>query len=94
LLFSEPFFGFSTFYSDHYSESAFNSLCVGMTHGEVEAIVGRPLGKVPWNQASGINDEDMWLYSDRPDPTANFWRRWVFFKNGKVVTVINDFWVD
>jgi hypothetical protein len=94
LVFSEPFFGWSTFYSDQYSESAFNSLRVGMTHVEVEAIVGRPLGKAPSNQASGIKDEEMWFYSDRPGTTANFWRRWVFFKNGKVVRVINDFWVD
>ena len=94
LVFSEPFFGWSTFYSDQYSESAFNSLRVGMTHGEVEAIAGRPLRKAPSNQASGINHEEMWFYSDRPDPTSNFWRRWVFLKNGKVVTVINDFWVD
>ena len=94
LVFSEPFFGWSTFYSDQYSESAFNSLRVGMTHLEVEAIVGRPLGKAPSNQASGINDEEMWFYSDRPGTTSNFWRRWVFFKNGKVVRVVNDFWVD
>jgi hypothetical protein len=94
LVFSEPFFGFSTFYSDQYSDSAFNSLRVGMTHVEVEAIAGRPLRKAPSSQTSGINDEEMWFYSDRPDPTSNFWRRWVFFKNGKVVTVINDFWVE
>jgi hypothetical protein len=42
----------------------------------------------------GPHDEEMWYYSTQPNDTANFWRRWVHFKNGKVVEIINDFWVD
>jgi hypothetical protein len=94
LLIHEPFFGFGTYYSDGYSESRFVTLRVGMTCGEVEAIVGRPLRKVPWNQDTGPYSEEMWQYSDRPDCTANYWRRWVHFENGKVITVFNDFWLD
>jgi hypothetical protein len=94
LLSREPLFGFSTFYSEGYSETRFLTLRVGMSDREVEAIVGRPLRKVPWNQHMGPHDEEMWQYSDRPDDTANYWRRWVLFENGKVVAVINDFWLD
>jgi hypothetical protein len=94
LLVSDPFLGFGTIYSEGYSEGRFNTLRVGMGPGEVESIVGRPLGKVPWNQHMGPHDEEMWYYSDRLDETANYHRRWVVFENGKVVVVINDFWVD
>jgi hypothetical protein len=94
LLICDPFFGFCTFYSERYSESRFRTLRVGMSRGEVEAIMGRPLGKIPWNQDMRSHDEEMWYYSDRLDETTNYHRRWVYFENGKVVTVINDFWVD
>jgi hypothetical protein len=94
LLLTDPFFGFCTFYSAGFSESRFRTLHVGMTRGEVEAIVGPPLRKVLWNQSPEPRDEEMWQYSDRKDYTANYWRRWVLFENGKVVLVINDFWVD
>jgi hypothetical protein len=94
LLIREPVFGYSTFYSAGYSESRFLTLRVGMSGEEVEAIVGQPLRKVPWNQDMGPHDEEMWQYSDRPDYTGNYWRRWVYFENGKVVEVINDFWLD
>lgn len=94
LLLHEPFFGFGTIYSVQYDEGRFLSLRVGMTRAEVEAIMGRPLRVVPWNQHMGRHDEEMWFYSDQPDATANFHRRWVCFEDGKVVVVINDFWVD
>jgi hypothetical protein len=93
LLILDPFFGFSTFYAEQYSESRFRTIRVGMTPGEVEAIIGRPLGKDPLDSSSG-SPQEMWYYSDRPDKTANYWRRWVVFENGKVVMVINDFWFD
>jgi hypothetical protein len=94
LLMTDPFFGFCTFYSAGFSESRFRTLHVGMTRGEVEAIVGPPLRKVPQNQSTGPRDEELWCYSDRQDESANFWRRWVYLENGKVVSVVNDFWVD
>jgi hypothetical protein len=94
LLIQEPIFGFSTFYSEGYSESRFSTLRVGMTFDEVEAIVGRPLHKVPWNQVAGHTNEERWHYSDRPDYTANYWRREVIFEDGKVTQIFNDFWSD
>jgi outer membrane protein assembly factor BamE (lipoprotein component of BamABCDE complex) len=94
LIIFDPFFGFCTVYSEHYDEARFRSLRVGMDRAAVEKIMGRPLGVVPWNQDTGPQDREMWYYTDRPDPTANFHRRWVVFENGKVVAVINDFWYD
>lgn len=94
LLFHEPFFGFNTIYSEQYDEGRFLSLRVGMTRAEVQAILGRPLRIAPWNGNTGPQVEEMWFYSDQPDVTANFYRRWVYFKDGKAVAVINDFWVD
>jgi hypothetical protein len=94
LLVTDPFFGFSTFYSDRFSQRAFDSVRVGMSQREVENIVGKPLRKLPWNQEAGAHDEELWCYSDRTDDTFNFWRRWVCFTDGKVVWIANDFWVD
>ena len=94
LMNNDPFFGFCTNYSEGYSERRFNSLRVGMTREEVEAIIGAPLRILPRNQDSGSRDEETWKYSGRRDYTANYWRREVFFENGKVVVVIGDFWFD
>lgn len=65
-----------------------------MTREEVEAIVGPPLRKVPWNESAGSPHEEMWQYSDRRDYTANYWRRWVLFEDDKVLEIISDFWFD
>jgi hypothetical protein len=94
LLIHEPFLGLGTIYSERYSEARFTTLRVGMSRGEVEAIMGRPLRVVPWNQEMGPHDEEMWCYSDQPNALANFHRRWVLFEKGKVAVVINDFWID
>jgi hypothetical protein len=94
LLIHDPLFGFGTIYSEGYIERRFLTLRVGMVRGEVEAIMGRPLRVVPWDQPMGPRDEEMWFYSDQPNGLANFHRRWVLFERGRVVVVINDFWVD
>jgi hypothetical protein len=84
----DPFTGLGTVYSERYSEARFNGLRPGMTAGDVEAIMGPPLKKVAWNS------QEMWLYSNQPHSTANFWRRWVYLQDGRTTTIINDFWVD
>ena len=94
LLKNDPFFGFGTVYSSGYSESRFGTLRAGMTHEEVEAIVGPPFCKVAWDQPTNPLDREMWYYSNHHIYTANFRRRWVLFEKGKVLEVINDFWVD
>ena len=94
LLLTDPFFGLSTFYSDRVRRRAFDSLRVGMSQRDVENIVGKPLRRLPWNQEAGAHNEELWCYSNRTDETFNFWRRWVFFTDGKVVSIANDFWVD
>jgi hypothetical protein len=94
LLQNDPFFGFCTFYSVRYSERRFNSVRVGMTGAEVEAVIGPPLRKRRRNERAKPSNEELWEYSARRDDAANFWRRWVFFEDNKVSHIISDFWVD
>lgn len=94
LLNIDPFFGFGTIYAERFSERRFGTIRVGMTPGEVEAIVGRPLRKVPWDDPGAPTGKEMWYYSDQFHYTFNYWRRWVLFEKGKVLVVINDFWLD
>jgi hypothetical protein len=78
----DPLLGFGTIYSARYSESRFRTVRVGMNCAEVEALVGRPLRIVPWNQHTGPQDEEMWFYSDQPNALANFHRRWGPLREG------------
>jgi hypothetical protein len=94
LLFSDHFFGFGTIYSEGYSEGRFRALRPGMSRGEVESIIGRPLRILTSDQHAPNAKQELWFYSDQPDATANFHRRRVLFDHGKVVMVVNDFWVD
>ena len=63
LLQNDPLFGFCTYYSERYSESRFNTIRVGMSGAEVEAIIGPPLRKQRWNEHAGQRNEEMWEYS-------------------------------
>lgn len=94
LLRSDVLFGFGTVYTPGYSETRFQRLRPGMTALEVEQMAGAPLHKWPWNQHLGPHDEEMWFYSEGPNGTANYWRRWVHFRNGRATVIISDFWVD
>jgi hypothetical protein len=94
LLWTDHFLGFGTVYAPGYSEDRFQRLRVGMTASEVEAIVGRPLGRSDWGSGPTPTAQELWQYSSHHDHTANFWRRWALVENGKVVHVFNDFWVD
>jgi hypothetical protein len=85
------FLGFGTVYAPGYSESRFNSIRHGMTINDVEMMMGKPLKKMP-GRLFGV--DDVWAYSDRPNPRANYQRRWVVFRNGIVIEKLKDFWVD
>jgi hypothetical protein len=94
LLLNDPFFGFGTNYAADYNESRFSTLRAGMSCQEVEATVGSPLRKVPWDVDTGPRHQEMWFYSYGRDDTSNYWRRWVLVEQEKVVEVISDFWFD
>jgi hypothetical protein len=94
LLRNDPFFGYGTIYSEQFSEIRFSQVRVGMTPGEVEAIMGRPLEKVAWNLDTWPRDEEIWFYTNQHIYTANYHRRWVCFKKRTVVQVVSDFWID
>jgi hypothetical protein len=81
--------GHSTIYAPGYNESRFRAIRVGMTVSQVERLVGYPLERR--EPGWGVGD-DLWLYTWKR--SGHFRRRWVVFLNGKVVEVINDFYVD
>jgi hypothetical protein len=89
-----PLDGGGTIYSKNYDETKFHRLRVGMTENEVVAIIGEPLRKVPLWVSPEVVDGEQWFYSDQPDATADFWRRWVSFKSGRVTQIISDYWYD
>jgi hypothetical protein len=81
--------GESTVYAKGYTLRRLRSIRIGMTGAEVEVIMGPPLRQGPWGGLPVV-----WFYSDQKTVEDNFWRRWVVFDNGRVVEVINDFWID
>jgi outer membrane protein assembly factor BamE (lipoprotein component of BamABCDE complex) len=84
-----PVGGLGTIYSRDYDEAKFHSLQIGMTKKQVEAIMGPPLKM----EASSDSDQ-RWYYSDQRNDTANFWRRFVHFFEGKVAFIVSDYWHD
>jgi hypothetical protein len=79
-----------TRYAAGYSERRFQQVRIGMTSTQVESMLGSPLNKVGWSSDGTQN----WMFSSQVSPTSDYWRRWVFFKDGKVTQVINDYWWD
>jgi hypothetical protein len=79
-----------TVYADGYSEQRFTTISIGMTTNQVQAIMGAPIRKNSWVDGGDI---ELWRYSDSPGD-GNCWRRWVFFKNGKVYWIDSRFWLD
>ena len=94
ILLNLPLGGQGTIYSKNYDETKFAGLRAGMTAEEVEAIMGPPLRKIPMEHTTGSKDDEQWFYSDQPEATADFWRRWVSFHAGKVTNIISDYWYD
>jgi hypothetical protein len=91
LLKYDGFFGFGTVYATSYDEGRFKSIRIGMTRTQVETIMGTPLKKLSGRWQAG---DEIWAYSDQPNPMANYWRRWLIFQDGKVAQIENAFYVD
>ena len=73
-----------TVYSAEYSEPKFRMLTTGMLPGQVQRVIGQPIGKTPWGERT-----ENWQYSVRGGPM--WWhRRWVIFTDGKVSAVVSD----
>ncbi|WP_435006061.1 hypothetical protein P12x_003733 [Tundrisphaera lichenicola] len=79
-----------TIYSEKYNEARFQQIRVGMTSGQVEALIGRPLYTM---DGSGEGNRT-WEYSRGAGDTSSYWRRWVMMSGGKVEEVVNDYWWD
>jgi hypothetical protein len=80
----------STVYSEQYCENKFLGLRIGMTTNEVQATIGRPLHKNSWADAGEI---ELWQYSESVND-GDYWRRWVFFRDGRISKIDCRFWVD
>jgi hypothetical protein len=78
-----------TDYAEGYSESKFLGLREGMSEREVEALLGRPLERIP--QPDGTV---LWTYSDRDDCTCDFEMRWVYLDEGRVKSIANMHWYE
>jgi hypothetical protein len=85
------YFGDGTVYARGYDESKFRAIRIGMTAPQVERLAGLPLRRMTpyWPGA-----DDLWLYTDFSQRRTCHRRRWVIFRDGKVVEVRNDFYVD
>jgi len=83
---------FATVYASGYSESQFRRVRVGMTPIEVDSILGPPLEKN--STSKRWSHYENWIYSEPPPIGANYWRRWVMFDGGKVVSVVEDYYED
>ena len=86
---------FATIYAPGYSEGHFRKVRVGMTAGEVEAIMGHPLRRDSTSQRWAPYEN--WIYSDPPPPGSigdNYWRRWVMFEGGRVAVIVDDYYED
>jgi hypothetical protein len=94
-LFIDLQFGGGTVYSARYSEREFSSLCVGMSGEQVEAIMGPPLKKVPWSGYAYpvAGGDENWWYSE-PKDDGDYQRRWVIFRNGKIVAIVKIYYND
>ena len=83
-------FDIDTVYSKGFTAGRFRQIRVGMPAEEVESILGPPLDKVDrWG-----GEIQNWRYTNQALPTSDYWRRWIFMKEGKVERVISDYWWD
>ena len=86
-----------TIYAPGYSEKAFWTVRPGMSAGEVEGLLGKPL----WRRG-GAPGEEVWSYTDVrcPEgcvtcPDGFYWKRWVVLDDGeKVVRIEGECWDD
>lgn len=100
--------GHDTVFSQGYSEREFKDIKAGMTHEEVSAVLGQPLDRrdVPPKHAGflvrGVPQnrvDEIWWYSrsragdNRTRAGNNFWRRAVFFDQGRVCGKYDDFYL-
>jgi hypothetical protein len=80
----------NTVYANHYSEHKFRSLGIGMTTHDVQAIMGAPNRKDSWADRGEI---ELWRYSESAND-GDYWRRWIFFRNGRVCGIDCQYWID
>jgi hypothetical protein len=78
-----------TIYAPGYDGARFRAIREGQSADQVLSALGPPLQKSSWP-----GGEEMWEYSEQYTYTSNYERRRIYFKNGRVESVTNDYWVD
>ena len=90
---------FATVYAPSYSEDRFVQVRVGMTRQGVNSLLGPPLRKTP-KPSENWKPDDIWVYSEPSGPGRfgdNYWRWWIVFDPGaagKVIAIVNDYYID
>lgn len=88
----------TTEYASGYSDSGFRRLRKGMTEEDVRALLGEPLLRLDiatQNKLSpgGSAKAEAWRYSRTPND-GSYRKRIVCFEDGKVDTVLSEYWLD
>lgn len=81
----------ATVWAVGYSDAGFKRLRTGMTERDVAAILGEPLESY---LVEGSPDLVGWRYSRGAKDDASYHERAVLFRDGEVVEVFCDFYVD
>ena len=77
-----------TVYAPGFDEARFGQIRVGMADTEVEALMGPPLETWDWW------GDVIWAYTVQADPMANYHRRLVVLRRGRVRSVEHEYYVD
>ena len=92
----DPFLGYATIYSEQYTETGFNSLRIGMSSEDVRSIMDSPLRSVPWSGCTYPvpGGDENWEYTIEPKQDGNYHRRWIIFRNHRILAIVNEFYLD
>ncbi|HEV2804207.1 MAG TPA: hypothetical protein VGW57_04660 [Chthoniobacterales bacterium] len=80
----------ATQFAHDYSERGFASVKKGMSKADVRHLVGEPL---QIQSSDAKSHDEIWRYTRAPQD-RNFWFRIVLFRNGQVVDLKGDYFVD
>jgi hypothetical protein len=79
-----------TVYAPGFDQARFDRIGMGTPAVEVEAALGPPLTKYP----AGDDGVEVWHYTTGATGTSDYWRRWIFMKDGRVESLVDDYWYD
>lgn len=78
-----------TIYAPGFDEGRFSTVRVGMAVDEVEALMGPPLRRWPFDSTTEI-----WAYTDQGTYTSGYHRRWIFVEDDSIRRVDSYYFND